>query len=350
MKRRRYSFVLVSIWIICLVTMLCGFKADKKNTVDNRQPVIFFSGGSIDDFVTYMLLLTMDHVDLKGVVLTNADTLPSLAMDAHWKVATLCQSADIPISLSKARGWNPFPYEYRHDVIPFLKIESLKQFDKNKHWPPYPSGEASIKKLLKEAVHIGRPVTLLVTCPITALKNVLSENPDLEAGVKRLIFMGGAVRVDGNLDPKTISPEMANSKAEWNIFWDPESTAWIFDHTSFEIVLLPLDVTNHAKLTTDFRDGLKAQGQNYLWSRVASEGYDLTLDEPFYCLWNSTATCYLGQPELFKKPQTVQLKVITQGFLQGTLKESKQGRDVRVVFDFADLQGFYDYFHRQLKR
>lgn len=190
-----------------------------------KQPVIFFSGGSIDDFVLHMLLLGMDHIDLKGVVLTNADTIYSSAMNAHWKIAQLCNRTDVPISLSSCKGLDPFPYVYRKMAISLNSIPALMDLFPNPDWPPYPSGELLVENLLQEAVDTDNPVTLLITAPITALKNILVENEALEDGIKKVVFMGGAIDVPGNLDPETIPQEIANQAAEWNIFWDPASVA-----------------------------------------------------------------------------------------------------------------------------
>jgi inosine-uridine nucleoside N-ribohydrolase len=156
--------------------------------------------------------------------------------------------------------------------------------------------------------------------------------------------MAGAVDVPGNLDPQTIPKQIANPKAEWNVFWDPMAVDWIFANTHLEIVLLPLDVTNKARVSDRFQSKLKKQQSQYVSSRIAFQGYEPTLDEPYFRLWNSAAACFIGGPEYFAQPQTVRLSVKTQGYMQGALQRDASGREVKVVFEFDDLSGFYDYF------
>lgn len=354
MSIRRHWRIFLPIGIPALVfasfLISCGSSETNAEKVF-KQPVIFLSGGSIDDFVVHMLLISMDNVDLKGVVLTNGDTIASFGMDAHWKIAQLCNRTDVPISLSSARGWNPFPYVYRKMAISLNTIPALQDYSRNLAWPPYPSGELLVEELLRDAIDSDSPVTLLITAPITSLKNILVKNEALEEGIRKVVFMGGAINVQGNLDPKTIPKEIANQAAEWNIFWDPASVAWVFENTSFGIVLFPLDVTNEAAITKELREKLRLQSEKYEWSAVASQGYDLTLDDPdTYFLWCSSSACYLGHPELYSDPEVLKLEVVKEGFLQGDVEETPSGREVKVIFDLEDIDGFYSYFLGLLKR
>lgn len=338
-------------WVLTVVFASGCTNSETRAQTPVRQPVIFFSGGTIDDFVVHMLLLGMEEVDLKGIVLTNADTIDSFGMDAHWKIAHLCNRPDVPIALSHARGWNPFPYVYRQMAIPFNRIPALEDYPSNPGWPPYPSGEILAQSLFQEAINNDAPVTLLVTSPMTALKNVLIQDESLKAAIQKVLFMGGAVHVPGNLEPDTLPKEIANSAAEWNIFWDPEATSWIFENTSFDILLFPLDLTDAARLTDELGRKLRLQAEDHPWSAVASQGYDITWNDPdTFFLWCTAAACYLGRPGLYGNPEALKFSVVTKGFWQGAMEETPSGREVKTVVEFADANGFYDYFLRLLRR
>lgn len=350
MKKAPLSYVFFfSCWMVMAFCGCSSSEGDAKAPVS--QPVIFISGGCIDDSVVHMLLLGMDHIDLKGIVLMNADTIYPYAMDSHWKIAQICHRRDVPIGLSRAKGWNPFPYVYRKMSISFNRIPALKDMFPNPDWPPYPSGEQLITKLLQNAIESDQPVVVLITAPITALKSVLAQNRDLEKGIEKVIFMGGAIHVPGNLDPDTIPLEISNQKAEWNIFWDPASTEWVFSNTAFEIVLFPLDVTNLAMVTTGFMEELAVQRLKYHCSAVAFEGYELTQEDPDgYSLWCSTAACYLERPDLYADPEVFEMGVVTEGYEQGALEKRLSGREVKAVLDFKNIDGFYHYVLSLLKR
>jgi purine nucleosidase len=313
-------------------------------------PVVFIHGGAIDDFVSYLLLTTMEGAELRGVIVTNTDCVARYAMQAQWKIQRFIKDEDVPIGLSNARGWNAFPWIYRSDSIRQHDIEALAGHKDNQAWPPFPSGDVLLRGILSKAVEKDTPVTILITCPVTTVSNLLKEHPKLEKGIGRLIWMGGAIRVKGNLDKNTIPAEVANPEAEWNVFWDPQGADWLFRNTSFPIVLFPLDVTDQAPLTKAFEKTLGSQSSSFRYSRLVSEGYALTHTEPFYEMWNTVTTAYLAHPEFFDKPKTMRLKVETAGYIQGAIRQSPQGRPVLVVFSIAEREQFYDYVLRQFRR
>jgi len=46
----------------------------------------------------------------------------------------------------------------------------------------------------------------------------------------------------------------------------------------------------------------------------------------------------------------MKLEVVTEGFLQGAMEETPSGLEVEVLFDFEDIDGFYNYFLGLLKQ
>lgn len=317
---------------------------------EGGEPVVFVQGGAIDDAVSYLLLTTMDNIDLRGVIVTNADTIADHAMQVQWKSMSHIEDTELPIGLSGARGWNSFPWLYRSDAIRQYNAKVYQDIEDNPDWPPYPSGDSLLHDLLFEAVAEDSPVTLLITSPPTALSDLLREHPELEAGIARLIWMGGAINVGGNLDPNTIPAEVANLQAEWNAFWDPEGVDWLFQNTTFPIILFPLDVTDQVPITKEFMEKIEQQAASYRYSELVHQSYALVSDEPFYEMWNSVTTAYVAHPKFFDDPETVNLVIETEGYEQGTINESATGRQVEVVFNLADKDAFYDYVLEQFKR
>ncbi len=314
------------------------------------EPVVFIQGRTIDDFVSYLLLTTMDGIDLQGIILTHTDTIGDQAMQVQWKLMQLIKHSGVPVALSDARGWNPFPWIYRGDVIRHHEIEAFSQLEDKEEWPPHPSGGDLLHELLSRAVEEDTPVTLLITCPLTPLSDVLKEYPDLEKGIARLVWMGGAIHVDGNLDPNTIPAKIANPGAEWNAYWDPLAVDWIFQNTSFPIVMLPLDVTDKAPITDEFRAKLEQQAASHQYSDLVHQSYAMVRDDPYYEMWNTTTTAYLAHPEFFEEPETMRFSIENEGFDQGTIRKSPDGRCVDVVLDFAQKEAFYRYLLEQFRR
>lgn len=53
---------------------------------------------------------------------------------------------------------------------------------------------------------------------------------------------------------------------------------------------------------------------------------------------------------MYSEPEALKLEVVTEGFLQGAMEETSSGREVEVIFDFEDIDGFYNYFLALLNR
>jgi purine nucleosidase len=196
----------------------------------------------------------------------------------------------------------------------------------------------------------ARPLTILLTTGFTPLISVLEARPELAGGVGRVSWMGGALDVPGNLDPKTIDPVVANSHAEWNVFWDPFAADRGLASLA-GVAVFPLDITNTASVTAELMTKLAAQAGEHSFSRFAFEAYSLVADEPFYDMWNVTAAVWLDAPALYAPPQSTALEVVQWGFEQGWMKPAGGGRPVHDVYTrFADQAGFYDYVTAGLAR
>ena len=308
-------------------------------------PVVLVHDAAIDEYMSTILLTTMEGVRLDGVVIVNADCIYGPAMDAGWRIQQFIGRTDIPLSLSKARGLNPFPWPYRADCIKQGQVAALDPFGPHPDWPPYPDGDAWLEKYLDDA---SEPVTLLCLCPATPIADLLQKRPELERKIAHVVWMAGAINVVGNLDPSTLP--IANLYAEWNVFWDPGASDWLLRETKVPITVFPLDVTDQAKLDPDFLDRLNMQGKVYPYSNLAAQSYALVSDQPFYEMWDVVTTCFLAHPEFFSEPQPYHMRVETEGDKEGAMIEDTSVRAVDVVYDLTDPDGFYDYVLKQFAR
>lgn len=315
--------------------------------------VILVHDAAIDEYMSQLLLQTMPGVRLLGVVIVNADCIDSAAMQTAWQVQSYIGNTELPVGLSRARGWNAFPWEYRGDCVRMGQIPALKPYAPNPAWPPFPDGDALLRELLVKC-HPG--VTLLVTCPFTPLVTVLEKEPELAHKIGQIIWMGGAIYVSGNLDPATVPTPPWNGCAEWNAFWDPAAVDAIFRRTSMPIIQFPLDMTNQAAVEPAFMAKLKAQMEaGSRWSALAYQSYQLVAKETFYDMWDVVTTCWLANQGFFAPPRTLSLAIDAElDGSQGCIHPaSKGGRDVTVVLNFAPdggQQAFYDYVAAQLDR
>ncbi len=307
-------------------------------------PVIYNHDAAIDEYMAAVVLDNMAGVSLEAIVITNGDCIAGPAMDAAWMIASYTDRLAIPLSLSVARMYNPFPYEYRGDCIRQASVAALQPFGPPPP-PPYPSGEAALRALLRKAIDTQTPVTLVCTASLTTLYHVFHADPELEAGVEHLLWMGGAIRVLGNLDPKTIPAVIANPAAEWNVFSDPFAAQWVLNHPGrpYRVTVVPLDVTNQASFTTDFETKLTEQSKTSRLSALASQSYALVDAGAYSEMWDVCTVCYLAHPEFYSAPVSMQLQIVQDGFYQGNIKPADHGVPVDVILDLVDRPGFYDY-------
>ena len=314
-----------------------------------KLPVLFIHDAAIDDFIATMLLVAMPNVDLKGIVIADADCIPGPGMDAASRLQQFIGRPDIPLALSESRGWNPFPWPYRGDCVSFGALPMLARFCPKVSTPP-PSGNALITALLEQARASGDKLTILLTTGFTPLTDVLRVRPELTSAIAQVVWMGGAINVAGNLDPSTVNPAVANPHAEWNVFWDPfaaqdglEMFAGIHD--------FPLDITNQVPISKSFMATLQAQAVKYSFSQLAYDAYQLVAAEPFYDMWDVCAAVFLARPDLYAPAQPLKLYVVQWGYEQGWLRQVNDAKNMQNVYlGFRDLNGFYNYVTSQLAR
>lgn len=314
-----------------------------------KLPVLFIHDAAIDDFIATMVLVAMPNVDLIGIVITDADCVPQPGIDGANRLNQFMGRPDIPVALSEATGWNPFPWPYREDCIKFDQLKVLLPYRSTVPTPP-PSGDKLIAGLLEDAVRTGNKLVVLLTTGFTPLTNVLRARPELAAGIGQVVWMGGAINVPGNLDPSTIPKIVANPHAEWNVFWDPFAAQDGLTMLS-GIHDFPLDITNSCPISKDFMARLKVQGQKYRFSQLAYDAYSLVSAEPFYDMWDVCAAVFLARPDLYAPPQKMPLSVVQWGYEQGWLHKSPDATNTQNVYlSFSNLNGFYDYVAAQLAR
>ncbi len=307
-------------------------------------PVVFLHDAAVDEFISSILLTVMPGIDLLGLIVINADCIADPAMEAASRLLQFMGRTEIPVALSRARGWNAFPWPYRGDCVSFNNLPILQQYQPQVSTPP-PDGEQPLTRLLQEAIAKDAPLTLLMTGPMTPLIDVLLRDGSLASGVGRIVWMGGAINVPGNFDPGTINPVVANTHAEWNAFWDPYSVHDVFRRFS-DIDIFPLDISNSAPVSAEFIASLKQQGQTFRYSQLAFEAYSLVVSELFYRLWDVTATCWLTRPDLYAPAQPMPLTIEQWGFEQGWIHKPlppEEEKSQNVFSSFADLAGFYQY-------
>ncbi|MBD2510644.1 nucleoside hydrolase [Nostoc muscorum FACHB-395] len=306
----------------------------------SKQLVLMDHDGGVDDYLATMLLLTMDHIELLGVVVTPADCYIQPAVSATRKILDLMGFSHISVAESTVRGINPFPTLYRRDSFIVDHLPILNQSETITTPLVAETGQYFMIKVLREA---SDPVTLMVTGPLTTVAVALDKAPDIEAKIHKIVWMGGALNVGGNVE-KSLEPGQDGS-AEWNVYWDAVSAARVWQ-TKIEIIMCPLDLTNNVPVTSELVQKMWRQ-HPYPISDLAGQCYALVIPQDYY-FWDVLATAYLGHPEYYQLREW-ETEIITTGVSQGRTKVVSGGRKIYAM-DKVDKEAFYAYILQQWAR
>ncbi|KYC44223.1 nucleoside hydrolase [Scytonema hofmannii PCC 7110] len=296
--------------------------------------------GGVDDYLATMLLMTMENVQPLGIVVTPADCYAEPAVSATRKILDLMGCSHVPVAESTVRGINPFPRLYRRDSFVVDHFPILNQNETIRTPLLAEPGQDFMIRVLRES---PEPITLMVTGPLTNVANALDTAPFVESKIQRIVWMGGALNVSGNVE-KNWEPGQDGS-AEWNAYWDPMSVARVW-RSQIEMIVCPLDLTNNVPVTSDIVYKMGKQ-RKYPISDLAGQCYALVIPQDYY-FWDVLATAYLAHAEFYELREW-ETEIVTVGLSQGRTKIVPGGRKIYAM-DKVDKEAFYSYILQQWAR
>ena len=299
--------------------------------------VLMDHDGGVDDYLALLLLLTIEHVELLGVVVTPADCYAQPAVSVTRKILDLWGEASVPVAESTVRGVNPFPMLYRRDSFVVDHLPILNESEQIRTFLVRETGQQWMVKALQQAEH---PVTLMVTGPLTTVAAAIAIAPEITAQIEKIVWMGGALNVPGNVSAE-VEPGQ-DGTAEWNAYWDPFAVEFIWQ-TELPIILCPLDLTNCVPVTSEFLHRIARQ-RRYPRSDFAGQCYALAIPQDYY-FWDVLATAYLGCPDFYQL-QPYETAAIATGSSQGRIHLQAGGRPIQVM-QSVDVDRFYAYLLKQ---
>lgn len=310
-----------------------------------KRALIFDHDGGVDDLLSLMLLLTMEHIELLGVSITPADCYLSDATLSTQKLLKLFGREDVPVVQGNLHGVNAFPSEWRAQPKICNALPAMLNIDVSDMQVEQQSAADWIADTLVES---AQPITVLMTGPCTNLVAALKAKPNAKSALESLVWMGGAVDVPGN-----VATHNHNTTAEWNAFWDPYATAELFTQ-DIDIKLVALDATNHFPVNIDFLQRLAKQ-VDYPISCLAGQFWATTINtipsyEFTYFMWDVLATCYLALGEEALSFESIELDAsVSEPNAGQTYRQAGNGQWVSVAKQ-VQKDKVLDYILHQLKR
>ena len=306
----------------------------------SKQLVLMDHDGGVDDYLATLLLMTMEHLQPIGIVVTPADCYIQSAVSATRKILDLIGCTDVPVAQSTVRGINPFPRLYRRDS---LIVDHLPILNEQEEIQTPLVEETGQEFMVRSLLAANQPVTLMVTGPLTTIATALELAPEIEAKIEKIVWMGGALNVPGNVE-KSLEPGQDGS-AEWNVYWDPIGAYRVWQ-TQIPIVMCPLDLTNTVPVTSEFIYKLGKQ-RSYPLSDLAGQCYALVIPQDYY-FWDVLATTYLAHPEFYQLREW-ETEIVTKGKSQGRTQVKAGGRIIQAMQQ-VDQTKYYAYILQQWAR
>lgn len=200
-------------------------------------PMIIDTDGGVDDALAIIMALNCEQIDLKAVTVVAGNVDVDQATNNVLRVIDIVQPQQPPIvakGCAKPLVRQPFNAEGIHGSD---GLGELHQFKNANGRPRYPkltveaTSDDAVDLLLKAAEEYGSELTIVAIGPLTNIATALQRDRHTLQKVGRIVIMGGAVQVPGNI----------SSAAEFNFFVDPDA-AQIVMESGIPLTLVGLDV------------------------------------------------------------------------------------------------------------
>jgi inosine-uridine nucleoside N-ribohydrolase len=306
------------------------------------RPLVFDTDMGADDWLAALLLLRSPRVEVRAITVTGAGIAHLEPGVRHaLGLAALAEKESVPVAAGlerPLRGNRAFPDSWRRgaDEVAGLALPA------NRHLP---SAQPAAEVILS-ASHAAERVTLVATGPLTNVAAALRQDPSLARRLKMVYAMGGAVGVPGNVHAEC--PAIDNRVAEWNVFVDPHAAAVVLA-SGAPLTLVPLDATNHAPVTAEFYERLRA-ARATPWAEFVFQVLTRRL-EPIRAgrefFWDPLAAA-VAIDERFTSVREEPLEIVEEeGPECGRTRPAGGGAGVRVCSG-ADGAAFEEFFLRTL--
>ncbi|MBD2363911.1 nucleoside hydrolase [Anabaena minutissima FACHB-250] len=213
------------------------------NSQNQPIPVIIDTDGGVDDALALIMALNSPQLDLKAITVLAGNIHVGQAANNVLRVLSIVEPKTLPIvakGCEKPLIKPPLNAAGIHGADGLGELDQFKAADGTARYPQLniePSTENAIDVILKVAQEYGDSLNIVALGPLTNLATAIQKDAATMKQIGRIIIMGGAITVPGNI----------TAAAEFNFFVDPHA-AQILMESGIPLTLVGLDVAMKAPL------------------------------------------------------------------------------------------------------
>ncbi len=231
------------------------------------HPVHLDCDTGVDDALALAHLLARPHVDLVSVSTVSGNTTAERAAVNTIDLLSLAGRDEIPVAVG---AHEPLVGGYRGGAPQVHGENGIGGVELSRARRA-PTGRSGPEQIVQSARARTGELVLLAIGPLTNLALALALDPELPRLVRRVVVMGGAVWVPGNI----------TEHAEANIANDPEAARAVFT-AEWPVTLVPLDVTLQHSIGVAEQRALSQRGTAFHTALAAMLDTYLDFYERFY--------------------------------------------------------------------
>lgn len=252
-----------------------------------RKPIWIDTDSGIDDAIALLVAFQLESIDIKGISSVSGNVELSKTFKNNRNIAYLAGNEHIKVYAGADR-----PLNNDQNLAANIHGENGLGDVEIKNSPVEIETEKAWDKLYEVAKASKGELEIVAVGPLTNIATAIAKYPDIEAYIKRILIMGGAIE-GGNKTPA----------AEFNIYADPHAAEVVFK-SNIPKVMFGLDVT--LKSVLKVKELKKLREKESSISKFFFEATDRIMKiyntlgfVDSICLHDVCPVLYLEYPEIF---------------------------------------------------
>jgi pyrimidine-specific ribonucleoside hydrolase len=210
-------------------------------------PLIIDTDPGVDDAYALALALTDSDVDVLGVTTVFGNVPLDITTGNAQRILGLLNRLDVPLGRGAAR---PLVHPAPESAVLVHGADGLGGRAESFGEPGAVDVRPAFDVMVEALESATEPVVVAAIGPLTNVALLLAVRPDLTDRIRRIVVMGGAVSVSGNITPV----------AEFNLMCDPEAARRVLVEETVPVTLVPLDLTHRCTVDEAWLERLSVTG------------------------------------------------------------------------------------------